>query len=49
MNLEQPTRFAAAVAQYNRNNSDNAVKFIFLYDSNQVTAGNIGRPSIEKD
>ena len=40
--LNEPiNKFAAAFAKYNRENPDANLKFVFLYDPNQITPGNV--------
>jgi hypothetical protein len=46
---ESINKFAAAFAKYNRENPDSNVKFIFLYDPNQITPGNVSSAVIDNN
>lgn len=39
--------FAEAFAKYSSENPDHEIKFLLLYDPNQVTPGNIGKPALD--
>lgn len=45
--VAQIFRFAVALAQYNIKNAGKEVKFLMIYDPNQITPGNIGTSSLE--
>jgi len=48
--LNEPiNKFAAAFAKYNRENPDAGLKFIFLYDPNQITPGNVSEAPIDNN
>lgn len=48
--LNEPiNKFAAAFAKYNREHPDAGLKFVFLYDPNQVTPGSIAAASLDKN
>lgn len=41
--------FASAFAKYNRNNPEQNLKFVFLYDPNQITPGNISQAALDNE
>ena len=47
LTIETINKFASAVAKYNTLNEEAQVKYLFLYDPNQVTPGNVGRPALD--
>lgn len=46
---EYLNKFAAAFAKYNRENPDNNLKFVLLYDPNQITPGNVATAALDRN
>lgn len=47
LNLSEVYEFARAFAKFNRENPSRSLKFIMLYDPNQVTPGNISEATLD--
>lgn len=47
LNLREAYDFAIAIAKYNRENPSEKVKFMMLYDPNQVTPGNVSKAALD--